>query len=58
MCVVTMFYHLVFDYAKFRIRPWCGISALIEEERVWRAPPTLDAKHLWFMNLEDLCFQL
>jgi hypothetical protein len=21
-------------------------------------PPTLDAKHLWFMSLEDLCFQL
>jgi hypothetical protein len=31
---------LVFDYAKFRIRPWCGISALIEEERVWRGPPS------------------
>jgi hypothetical protein len=26
------------------------------EERAWSAPPSLDAKHLWFMNLEDLCF--
>jgi hypothetical protein len=28
----------------------------IEKERVWRAPPTLDAKHLWFTNLEDYVF--
>jgi hypothetical protein len=26
------------------------------EERVWRAPPTLDAKHLWFMFLEKSYF--
>ena len=48
--------HLVFYYAKFQFGHGHGKPRLSTEECVWRAPPTLDAKHLWFMNLEDCAF--
>jgi hypothetical protein len=50
--------HLAFHCAsKFQARPWnVWWPRSRTKECVWNAPPTLDAKHLWFVNLEDFGF--
>jgi hypothetical protein len=46
-CVIfTVLDPLVFLYAKVP-NPVTDVDGLDWEEHIWRAPPTLDAKHLW-----------
>ena len=36
----------------------CELAKIENQGARLARTPTLDAKHLWSMNLEDLCYQL